>query len=588
MKNKTAILDILKILKKFEPLYLLLITPRLVINASLPILLVYFPKLIIEHLIIQSSYFEIIIIIIVFVVILLTVRLIQIYLQSVANLLSERFALKLKNEIADLSTKITLEDLEKTDFKDLVVMGKRASNITQTMDLVQGIFAHILTIISLSYIVSRIDLLFFTTVAGTFIIKSLFVYFVYRANKKVRKSVAKNTRILNYLNRAAYNNGSAKEIRINNLQEWFLNKVNEHREEMIKIQYKDFNRHAFTNIIMKFIIAIQSALVLWILVAKHIKGVISLADFTLCFGSVAALTLAFNNISDKIGAYKKQVLNFLDYKKIFGFINNKSQVLRENSELKNNKFNKINIEFENVSFKYPETEKYVLKKINLSVTEKQKLLIVGLNGAGKTTLIKLLCKFYKPTEGKIYVNGININSISDEIYYNLIGAVFQDYINFSFTIKENISFSENGNTDLIEKAAKKVGLNSFINSLKEKYDTYLYKNYDPKGIEFSGGQAQKLAIARTIYKNAPLLILDEPTSSLDPISENEIYNNFLDISQEKTTIFISHKLLSSMVVDKIIVLKDGEIIEQGTHKELLLKDGFYSEMYTKQTEGYKK
>lgn len=588
MKNQRTALDMIKIIKKYEPLYLILMIPRIIISSILPVLIVYFPKLIIDRLIADEiDYKEIFNVVIIYILILLVTRVIQVYLQSRMSFIDERFSLKLKKEIGSIASEVDLEDVEKTSFKDIVIMGSKASTINQTLDLVQIIITNILTLLSLAYIIAQLDLLFFIIVSITFIVKSSFVYYVYRYNKKIRTTVSSNTRVLNYLNNAAYNHGSAKELRTNNLQEWFLKKVSDCRDEMVKIQYKDFNRYAMTNIIMKIIMAVQSALVLWLLAIRYIDGVITIADFTLYFSSVTTLTVTLNNISDKIGNYKQQMLNLLDYKKLNSFVTKPTKIMDSSKDIDLNNFSNISIKFKDVSFKYPSTEKYVLKNINLTIDDHEKLVIVGLNGAGKSTLIKLLCKFYKPVEGEIYINDINIWDIPNEKYNKIIGAVFQDYAYLSFMLKENVSFSEDSNMELVEDVITNVGLNEFIESLENKYDTYLYKNYNSSGIELSGGQSQKLAIARAMYKEPSLLILDEPTASLDPRAENEIYINFYNISKDKTTIFISHRLAASTIADKIIVLNEGEIIEYGSHNELMRKDGFYATMYKKQSEAYK-
>lgn len=209
-----------------------------------------------------------------------------------------------------------------------------------------------------------------------------------------------------------------------------------------------------------------------------------------------------------------------------------------------------------------------------------------MNGAGKSTFIKLLCKFYRPISGKITLNGIDIWDIPNVEYYKIISAVFQDFANFSFTLKENISMCENGDLYKISEILNRIGLKEHAEGLSNKYDTYLSKSFDSDGVEFSGGQAQKIAIARAVYKDAYVLILDEPTKSLDPKAESEIYTDFFNIAKDKTTIFISHRLAASTISDNIAVFADGRIIEYGSHDDLINKDGVYAEMYRKQSRQY--
>ena len=227
-----------------------------------------------------------------------------------------------------------------------------------------------------------------------------------------------------------------------------------------------------------------------------------------------------------------------------------------------------------------------MKNINLTIHNNEKLVIVGLNGSGKTTLIKLLCKFYKPILGTICINGVDIWEIPNDEYYRQIGAVFQDFQNFSFSLGENIALCEIPDDEKILSLCNELNLSSFVSSTPNGLQTYISKIFSPSGIELSGGEGQKIAILRAIYKNAPILILDEPTANLDAKTENEIYSDFFKISDNKTTIFVSHRLAVSSIADNVVVFDNGKIIEYGQHKDLMLLDGVYAEMYKKQSSFY--
>lgn len=248
---------------------------------------------------------------------------------------------------------------------------------------------------------------------------------------------------------------------------------------------------------------------------------------------------------------------------------------------------KINsIEFKHVSFSYPGSEKKVLKDISLKITEGEHLSIVGLNGEGKTTFIKLLCRLYDVSSGEILVNGRNIKDFSFSEYAKLFSVVFQDFKLFAFEIKENITMD---NIDAnIDDIYKEVDLFNKLNSLPNKDKTIMYKAFDKKGIELSGGEQQKLAIARALYKDAPIIILDEPTAALDPIAEYEIYKQFDSLTGGKTAIYISHRLSSCQFCDKIALFSEGKVLEYGTHSELLQKqNGLYAKMFEAQAQYYK-
>jgi len=247
------------------------------------------------------------------------------------------------------------------------------------------------------------------------------------------------------------------------------------------------------------------------------------------------------------------------------------------------------IEFKNVSFRYPNTKRYILKNFNLTIQTGDKIAFVGENGAGKTTLIKLLLRFYDVTDGEIIINGVNIKHINLEKWYTLIGALFQDFIKYQFTFKENIYFGnkkEINNLDLLKEAIKKSGANEYVKDLPLQYDQTVGKMFK-NGIDLSGGQWQKLALARAFFKNAPMLILDEPTSAIDAKAEYEIFQHVQELQKDKTVIIISHRFSTVRNADKIFVLDEGKIIEEGNHETLMKKKGLYAELFNIQAQGYK-
>lgn len=250
--------------------------------------------------------------------------------------------------------------------------------------------------------------------------------------------------------------------------------------------------------------------------------------------------------------------------------------------------NEYAMELKNVSFKYPDTEKYVLKNINLKLKIGEKLAVVGMNGSGKTTFIKLLIRLYDPDEGEILLNGINIKKYNYEEYLRLFSVVFQDFKLFSFTLEQNIASSVEVDKDKANFAIRQAGFEKRFKEMKYGLDTYLYHDFDEKGVEVSGGEAQKIAMARALYKDAPFVILDEPTAALDPISEFEIYSRFDEIVDGKTAIYISHRLSSCRFCNDIAVFDEGEIIQRGSHDELIkYTSGKYYELWNAQAQYYK-
>lgn len=250
---------------------------------------------------------------------------------------------------------------------------------------------------------------------------------------------------------------------------------------------------------------------------------------------------------------------------------------------------KINIEFKNVSFQYPETEKIVLKNFNLRINHGDKIAIIGVNGAGKTTLIKLLCRFYDPTEGEILINGINLKNINLENWYSKLGALFQDFERYYFTTKQLISLGDTEKLfkmSRIKSSAKLSGAHDFISEWPNKYDQMMGKNFS-EGVEPSVGQWQKLALARTYYRDPKIMILDEPTASIDAEAEAKIFNELNRTTKNKTVILISHRFSTVRNADKICVIKDGKLAEYGSHKQLIKLNKTYARLFNLQAKGYK-
>lgn len=249
--------------------------------------------------------------------------------------------------------------------------------------------------------------------------------------------------------------------------------------------------------------------------------------------------------------------------------------------------NEYYVEFKDVSFKYPGAETYALHHVNMKFKIGERLAVVGMNGSGKTTFIKLMCRLYDPTEGEILLNGVNIKKYDYDEYLAVFSVVFQDFKLFSFSLGENVAAGSNYDEDSVVSALNQSGFGKRLESMPDGINTSLYKDFDKNGIEISGGEAQKIALARALYKNAPFIILDEPTAALDPIAEYEIYSKFNEIVGDKTAIYISHRLSSCRFCDKIAVFDNGQIVQRGSHDELVADiNGKYHELWNAQAQYY--
>ncbi len=249
--------------------------------------------------------------------------------------------------------------------------------------------------------------------------------------------------------------------------------------------------------------------------------------------------------------------------------------------------NEYYVEFKDVSFKYPGADTYALRHVNMKFKIGEKLAVVGMNGSGKTTFIKLMCRLYDPTEGEILLNGVNIKKYDYDEYLSVFSVVFQDFKLFSFTLGENVAADSNYDVQKIMESLEQAGFSERLAKMPDGIKTSLYKDFDKTGVEISGGEAQKIALARALYKDAPFIILDEPTAALDPIAEYEIYSRFNNIVGDKTAIYISHRLSSCRFCDKIAVFDNGSIVQRGSHDELVSdKNGKYYELWHAQAQYY--
>ncbi len=313
-----------------------------------------------------------------------------------------------------------------------------------------------------------------------------------------------------------------------------------------------------------------------------LTGAITIGDFSMCIGAAGTLYFSLmgivGGVQDIVNKcrYAHRYIEFMDYP---AALSKGTKHISGTDHV---------IEFRNVGFKYPRADKWVLRNINITIRQGEHLSVVGLNGAGKTTFIKLLCRLYDVTEGEILIDGINIKEYSDDEYRKLFAVVFQDFSLFAFSLRENISFSDDKKNDpVINEVIEKCGLGKDVNKLPNGLDTMIFKSFDDDGTELSGGQKQKAAIARALYKNSPVVILDEPTAALDPVAEYDIYRQFDTLVGGKTAVYISHRLSSCKFCDRIAVFSDCTIREYGTHDELVgIDGGIYAEMFRAQAQYY--
>lgn len=415
----------------------------------------------------------------------------------------------------------------------------------------------------------------------------LITYFNFRKQKintSIYMMLSDVNRIFGYVLYSLPDFHYGKDIRLYNSADMMIQKADDYSGEMGNLWGARAPKIVKNDYCGNIVNAFRDGISYFYMGLRAILGFITVGEFTLCatsasrlYNSLLQIGTGFQEINEKCH-YFYEYLVFDKYPDAF-----------EKGDCKVEDKPHV-IEFKNVSFKYPRAEEYVLKNINIKIDSKEHLSVVGLNGAGKTTFIKLLCRLYDVTEGEILIDGRNIKDYSEEEYHKMFAVVFQDFKLFAFSLRENIAM---GNAEVevddakIDEVLKLSGLYEDAQKLEHGMDTMLFKSFDEKGTELSGGQQQKTAISRALYKDAPIVILDEPTAALDPIAEYEIYKKFDTLVGNKAAIYISHRLSSCKFCDRIAVFADKTIKEYGTHEELVkLKDGIYAEMFKTQAQYY--
>lgn len=576
-KERKSIFHILRWIHLNEPNYLLISVVSILLQSCTVWIMVWFPKRFIDLLTQKSpSYLPILQEISCYVICVMMLWLLHIRLEAKENQIAERFVQRVRKEIGHVSMEQPLWIIESGDYREKLNLANQIVNVLKAVHSLESMMEGIVTSIGLAVLLIQYDVRICILIFAVIGVKVMFVRYTVNYSKNRRKLYGELDKVGNYLTNTAYMNaGAAKEIRINNISSWFMRKVQNYREQLLAYQYKDFSVYTLFDILAAILMAGQTVIVLLSLTKRVTQGMLSLADFTMYFSAITTISVTLANIVTEAGSYSQYKMGFGDFSSLY-------QTTGQLTKKEDEKATFGDICFEHVSFQYPNSNNYVLKDINVTIAKGEKLSIVGLNGAGKSTFVKLLCKFYRPSSGRILLNGIDIWKIDNETYYDMLCAVFQDYVNFAFTMKENITLGQDkGNPELI---AEKIGFGTSFKQFPKGYDTNLSRIFDDEGVELSGGEQQKVAILRAFYKNAPITILDEPTKALDAKMEAELYEGFFRLMKDKTSIFISHRLASSVVADHILVLENGCVNDYGTHAELMEKSGLYSEMYRKQSE----
>jgi ATP-binding cassette, subfamily B, bacterial len=498
------------------------------------------------------------------------------------NLRIDRFASK---QLMKKTTTLDLEHFEDSEFYDNLYRANLA--IPKIQEILRDfitVFRFLISVlailISLTVYDIKITLLVLIGAIPYLIVSLRYTninYNIFTANSKEKRKAKY------YLNLINTDKKSVKEIKLFSLKNTFLTKFEKLFKIAIKRQDKVINKQireislsiVFNMITMLVALAISTNL--------YIKGQITIGTIVFLFALITDFAYNMGILFEVFGYLNSSVTEANSLREVLKY---KSKII-QNKNTKFSKTLKTGIIFKDVYFKYPKTEKYVLKDINLKIKPGENIAIVGENGSGKTTFIKILTRLYDTTKGEIIIENKNIKEYKlSEIHKN-IGVIFQDFVQYEATVKENIHFGDAYKSPkTIEHSAIKSGAHNFIKEFDKKYLENLGRTIEKDGKELSGGQWQKIALARAFFKNSKILILDEPTAAIDAKAEYELFKRFKSLTKNKTTILISHRFSTVKMADRIIVMDKGRIVEEGSHKELMEKKGVYHNLFTLQAKGY--
>lgn len=507
----------------------------------------------------------------------------------VTRISGEKVTNHVKVMMMEKAKTVDLQSYDKPDFYERLENAQREAGM-RPIQIINATFTTISTIISM---VSFIGILFAISAYAPFIILVLSLpsaWITYAYRKKSFNYVrhrSKDRRQLNYYSGLMTNKDLVKEIRLFGLSDTFTNRYNNIFSNYYKGLRKLYVREAGWNTAISLASAFVNCL-LFLYVAKKVwQGALQVGDYSLYTGALNSIAVGVTSLIAATSTIYEGTL-FID--NLICFMEEKPTILPLSSmPIKPKRHIPHKIEFRNVSFAYPGTDKYVIKDLSAVINPGDTVALIGINGAGKTTLIKLITRLYDPTEGEIFIDDINIKAYEPEALYKMFGIIFQDFGKYAVNVKENIAFGEidkDLDFDRVELAAEQSNAKPFINRLPNGFDTPLMRYFEDNGIELSIGQWQKLSIARAFYSDSDILILDEPTASLDALAEQEIYDQFDKLRADKTTIFVSHRLSSATTADVIFVLDHGELKEKGNHQELMEAKGTYYKLFTTQAGRY--
>lgn len=573
---------VVKLIWQTSPQFLLVKLLVTLVQTISPFILIVFPKFIVDAIVEQRSWSHVLLLILSMCGCYLFMMIISAFASTYVEKHSDLIQFDLVRTYGKKVMGLNYEDLENPAILDMFEKSKSGFDLYGFFDKVVSVVSNFLSLIGYAVILFTYSWLMLTIVFGVVVInlfcnkqKSKYYY-------QMREESAPINRKFLYLSNLMLGFDYAKEIKVNQLNNYICDKYDSNLSVFNKILTKIYRKLLMLTGISSFTSLLQMLALYTSVAYSALSGSITIGDFSMYISSITA---ASNCLLGIVTSFidVNQNMKYATDMRLFFEIERKSEKRDSAAKIAKDHFE---LSFNNVSFRYPGTDNWVLRNLSFCVKNGEKISVVGKNGSGKTTLIKLLLRLYEPTEGEILFNGKNISSYDYSEYMNMFAPVLQDFKIFAFSCKENVVFDLPYNEKKLYKALRDSGLEEKLKNLPYGVDTSIYKLFDENGVEFSGGENQKLAIARAMYKDSPIILLDEPTANLDPIAEYDIYMMIYKMLENKTAFFVSHRLASCRFCDRIFVISEGQLIADGNHTELINCCPIYKEMFNKQAQFY--
>jgi len=567
--------------------------PSVPLRVFLPLAAIYFPKMIIDVIENKQPTQTMISIIFIYFGILFIANRIATFCDNRLSMRYFKFASKYQNLIED---KFLRTDYSNTDNPEIAQLKNKVMGDAGNGDRDNGcapefiwhsvfqFFINLLGITTYGGIIGSLSPIILILLVISTAVTYLYGRYQIKYAEKNRDKWGIIDRKAGYLSGFSYTFECAKDIRIYSMFGWLTGLFKKYQQERFVWTKKLSLRSYIGSIIGALFTLIREGTAYFVLCLMLFDNKINIGDFIFYFAAIAGFSGWLRNIGDDINGIIKKGLMIGYYREYFDMPDKYNH--GKGCELP--KDYPLDIEFKNVSYKYPAAENYTLKNLSFKIGKGEKLAVVGANGAGKTTLVKLICGLYFPTEGEILINGVSTTEFNIEDYYSMFSVVFQDIYLLPLQIRQFVaSHYEDIDDANVTESLIRAGLGDKINSLPNRTESKLMKGIYDDSIDLSGGEKQKLMLARALYKNAPFVILDEPTAALDPIAENEIYLKYDEMTKDKTSVYISHRFASTRFCDRIFFVENGDITEIGSHEELIKLDGKYAYMYNIQSHYYR-